>query len=207
MHNTMQAASNPPLASAVMVLVRGEVSQLGHRSPGGKWHFRQGANKAGRIEEMWHRLTHYSVSLLKEKSSPKYWKVTHYPQKQLLSSSSLFSNQFVILEPPETPDELSIFTFYVNFSFKKLNECGVLRALPVHHNKGGKPDSSGQSQVVCVYYHMGCTEEEERMCWTSQQYCREQGGGGGVAVDRWRGKRERKKSGCERSRLAGAGLR
>ena len=113
----------------------------------------------------------------------------------------------MILEPPETPDELSIFTFYVNFSFKKLNECGVLRALPVHHNKGGKPDSSGQSQVVCVYYHMGRTEEEERMCWTSQQYCREQGGGGGVAVDRWRGKRERKKSGCERSRLAGAGLR
>lgn len=106
MHNTMQAPSNPPLASAVMMvvaLVRGEVSQLGHHSPGGKWHFRQGANKAGRIEEMWHRLTHCSASLLKEKFTQKLSshtlssKTTDFSLAAVSSQISLWSWSFLRL--------------------------------------------------------------------------------------------------------------
>lgn len=100
------------------------------------------------------------------------------------SSSSLFSNQFVILELPETwitPDELRLFTFTWTFPLRAERVWGLASA-SCASSEGGKTDLSGRPQVVRVYYHVGRTKR--RMCWTSQQYCRERAGKRG-AVDRW----------------------
>lgn len=132
MHNTMQAPSNPPLASAVMMvvaLVRGEVSQLGHHSPGGEMALQTGSQQSrsyrGNVTQT-NTLQRFSV---KGKVHPKTVK-SHIILKNnwFFSSSSLFSNQFVILELPETwitPDELRLFTFTWTFPLRAERVWGL----------------------------------------------------------------------------------